>query len=273
MRERFHQRTRVRLPSPTSPSSFFLFLPFSLLFVVLPLQDSKWEMCLSSFNPVTEADMSQVLIEAGCEKDPMNKARICLLLSRSQSYPNSIFNDEKWLLEAHQQLQRCQLGRSDGRTSRGRRTASQYLILKACYAIRVRSAVLGTHRAYVPPDLSTEITQIHQSDLEEDTNYSWWLDVDTKRTLANIFLATVDLAPIIDPLCHVLNQRKPNPVGTRDVRRRSILSELEECEGKLVAWFKRHETLMSFEEGPASRSNDAFLSLFSSRAYLRLAYE
>ncbi|KAF1814738.1 hypothetical protein P152DRAFT_231105 [Eremomyces bilateralis CBS 781.70] len=202
----------------------------------------------------------------------MNKARICLLLSKGRIYPRAEFDDEKWLLEAHNQLQQARLPPVDSSPAESKSMVSQWNILRACYSMRVRWEILGLRRAHLYPAMLVKMVPFQPSDLEEDTRFPWFLSVEVKRRLSEIFLALVDLSLITYPLCHILMGPKLYLGWLGEPRKLSIMGELEECEGLLAQWQTNHTQLLLTSSDPP-KSDPSYYSLLAIFANLRLTYE
>ena len=261
MREAFHTRAQVRL---------LAFQPNCMLRRVLSVAQ---DMPLTLLLP-------QALYEAGCERDLSNQIRICLLLSQRRKYPGGMFDNERWTIRAQHLLQQAEKPPLVSQTTPRCRKSSRWRLLSCCCLIRAQRVIIGTHRNASIATVPLEIPSITEADLEEDLDFPWYLDVATKRELAQVFMAFVDLSRVMHPLCHVVLRNEPKtesgPKGlSRTIPfRGSVLGPLEEVESSLVEWRAYYsELFLTSWDNTRSPGAATPSCLTVAYAYINLTYE
>lgn len=181
-----------------------------------------------------------------------------------------MFDTEGYLLNAHEELQVARhcptfLHQLDPDKARCR-----IRILEGCYQSRVSSCILGTYRSRVPmrPSASCGCTQ---SDLEDDLRFPWFLSKDAKRTLSQIFIASIELRLLAGPICKILMRRDALSLPTAN--RSSVMSDVEECESSLSKWHNQNIKLMSPDPTGKVLADRSYIPATVHRTLLRLEYE
>jgi len=123
--------------------------------------------------------------------------------------------------------------------------------------------IIGTHRNASIATVPQEVPSITEADLEEDLEFPWFLDVATKRKLAQVFVAFVDLHRVMDPLCPVFLRNEPkiesgqNGFSRTTPFRGSIMGPLEEVESSLMEWRAHYNELFPVNWDTTTRNLDA----------------
>ena len=140
--------------------------------------------------------------------------------------------------------------------------------------------LLGTHRNASITAVPTKVSRVTAADLEEDLRFSWFLDVATKRKLAQVFVASVDLHRFIHPLSQIVLRHEPEPgsvqkgTGSFIPFRGSVMGELEEVESSLVEWRTRYNELFLVKWDATRDPGAAFPHCLAVAAsYMNLSYE
>ncbi|PGH20097.1 hypothetical protein AJ80_03665 [Polytolypa hystricis UAMH7299] len=223
---------------------------------------------------------AKILYEAGCETGSMQKVQICLLLSTSTrpTFENGVIPREHWLLEAQHILNVANVPYLLSQTSLPPRQLSRWKLLYSCCIQRVLAFLLGSQRVNVASSIALEIPSISLRDLYEELKVPWYLSVEAKRKLASLFLAKIDLFRHITLICNIIIRHSGQHVTSMVSSlprpyKRSIMGELEECEGAVSDWRVQYDYYfqdVSDNSNPPDRSE---LPWITQRSFLKLTYE
>lgn len=194
-----------------------------------------------------------------------------------------MFENEKWALRAQHLLQKTEKLPliSENQLQGGK--ASRWKLLSCCCLVRAQRLIIGTHRNASITSVLAEPPSITTADLEEELRFPWFLTTTTKKRLAQVFVATVDLHRSFAPLCPLALRREPEP-GARDSAQKttstfnpirgSVMGALEEVESSLVEWRARYEDLfLTEEDGTRDSGTLTPPCLEVAAAYINLSYE
>jgi hypothetical protein len=191
-----------------------------------------------------------------------------------------MFENEQWTVRAQYLLQQAEKPPLVSHTPPQRGNSSRWKLLSCCCLIRAQRVIIGTHRNASIATVPLEVPSLTEADLEEDLEFPWFLDVATKRELAQVFLASIDLHRVMYPLCQVvLRNELKTESGQKGLSRTipfrgSVLGPLEEVESSLVEWRARYNELF-LVNWDTTRNLDAATPscLTVALAYINLTYE
>ncbi|OGM50523.1 hypothetical protein ABOM_000960 [Aspergillus bombycis] len=214
---------------------------------------------------------SQALLDAGSESNILDRIAINLLLSLRREYPEGMFDTESFLVNAYEELQVARHCPTFFHHLDKDQAYCRMRILQGCYQWRAYSCIVGTYRSRVPLPPSVNLGCIQLSDLDNDLSFSWFLSKDTKRTLARIFIASIDLFVLAYPICKILMRR--DTFSLPSANRSSVMSDLEEFEFSLSKWHNQNLELMSPDSAGKSSAGRSYIPTIVHRTFLRLEYE
>jgi hypothetical protein len=216
----------------------------------------------------------KALYDAGCEKNNMDRLRICLLLSYYQAYPVANHEPESWLLEAQRILLQADLQYHftkycHGKLERRWRLLYASFVIKACVIIisaRLRGPAMEV-RATVPA--------VGMEDLE-DISCTWFMDLPQKQRAAEIFLSYHAITKILLPLRQLLQRKNAamlSPSSINCGRRKSVLiiDDLEEVESRLAEWRDTYHKLFEDTSWPET-STPGEVSNLVMQASVKMSY-
>ena len=204
--------------------------------------------------------------------------QICLLLSYRKTYRDYAFESENFLLEASQHLNEANV---PAIVSEKKFSSSELTLWERLYtswAMRIIGITLGTKRTIpLKRAIDTTMPNLQISALDDDINFAWFLNIETKQRLAKIFIAKVALIRLVFPFCGFLIKASSDaaPGGRLDAcstHGRSILAVTEELEDILANWLNEYSSV--FELVVLSDSDDESESvIFVQQSFLKLTYE
>ena len=191
-----------------------------------------------------------------------------------------MFENERWVVRAQQLLQQAEKAPLVSQSHFQRGNSSRWRLLSCCCLIRAQRVLIGTHRNAWITGVPAKVPRITAVDLEEDVRFPWFLEIATKRKLAQVFVATVDLHRSVDPLCQVVLRHEPRPgsaqqgTGSFTPFRGFVMGALEEVESSLVEWRAGyHELLLVNWEAARKLGAASPPCSVVATAFLNLGYE
>jgi hypothetical protein len=108
--------------------------------------------------------------------------------------------------------------------------------------------------------------------LEDDLRFPWFISKDAKRTLSQIFIASIELHVLADPICKILMRR--DALSTLPTANKSsVMSDMEECESSLSKWHNQNIKLMSPDPTGKVLADRSYIPTTVHRTFLHLEYE
>lgn len=205
---------------------------------------------------------------------------MCLLLSERRKYPDGMFDNERWAARAQQLLQQAENHDPLSQTDLHHVDSKWWKVVYCCCHIRAQRILIGTHRNASITASPTKIPRLTLADLEDDVRLPWFLDTATKRKLAQVFVAFVNIQRIISPLSQIVLRHESGSdaglkgVGSAGLPRGSVMGILEEVESSLVEWRAQYEELMLIKWDDTRKSNPASPPCLAvATSYMNLGYE
>lgn len=214
----------------------------------------------------------------GCEKTRLGRVQICLLLSYRKTYLPPVFESEYFLLEAHRLLEEANVPAILSDTSSFTPELNMWSRLYFSWSVRTICITLGTRRrTALLSAITIDVSDFPASALAEDINFAWFLNVETKTSLAQIFVAKLALVRLVVPFCGFLikstsETNSGNGIHTATAGGKSILAATEELETIFSQWSDKHA--MAFDPSFVVDPNDPNSSaLFVQQCFLQLVNE
>lgn len=191
-----------------------------------------------------------------------------------------MFENERWLLEAQDILQQAKTRPLyDAGALEQQRLLRQWSILRSCAIIRAGSILVGTRRTNsLLWSISMEEPHLELSDLEDDLGFSWYLPIETKRSLASIIMARWEIAKIGKPMYSLAMQQSVNALlddgepSQSKAARSTCLDDLDKFDADISQWESDHRACLRSEES-LSWARDGDRPVLVQKAFLRLCYE
>lgn len=151
--------------------------------------------------------------------------------------------------------------------------------LYSSWALRFSWRTLGTRKATALRRVVTIKVPIIQTEaFSDDASFSWFLNIETKQRLAQIFVAKMALVRLVVKFCSFLlritigatsTSNLPTPLASGE----SILTEMEELEILLIEWSSKYAGI--YEPLTLSDMNDDAncSALLMQQSYLKLGHE
>ncbi|KAF2098454.1 hypothetical protein NA57DRAFT_56123 [Rhizodiscina lignyota] len=156
---------------------------------------------------------AKILYESDCETDDFSRLQICVLLSFQRSYLNSFYDNERWILEGFRRFKAANGMLKVKASDPSVPDSTHWKRVYSCWLMRAIGMVLGLKATSEPEIISVPIDSITLPELESDLSFSWFLEADTKRDLAQYFIARVELTRHMVSICRLLLERG-NPSST-----------------------------------------------------------
>jgi hypothetical protein len=216
-----------------------------------------------------------ILYETDWVSDDLTNIQICLLLSFQRSYLNSFYDNERWILAAYQRLKQT------GTFDNIKLSAPEFLpwkIVYSCWLMRAIGLVIGLKSTSQPEILNTPPISISTSELDS-SNFSWFLDGETKKYLSRFFIARISLTCRMVRLCRLILDRGGGTGSLLNHRAvstehpsRSVLGEIEDSDIDLSIWRSEQDGALTNLPPPSMSITDKSAYILH-QSLLKLTYE
>ncbi|KIW83631.1 hypothetical protein Z517_02877 [Fonsecaea pedrosoi CBS 271.37] len=186
-----------------------------------------------------------------------------------------MFENEYWILKAHDILQQAIFSPDSVSPCQQQRIGAQWKRLRAIFSTRIGYIRLG-NRSNGVPKLQDVVPRLSVEDLEEDLRFSWFVSCELKQKLIQVLLASCELTADSEPLCRLLTWRSPlaqTVTVSSGHSNHPLMGDADRIEQLLGDWKSRHQRLLMADAVDDISTNPLNFPLFVSEAMLRLLFE
>ncbi|KAH0831542.1 hypothetical protein FOPE_00489 [Fonsecaea pedrosoi] len=205
----------------------------------------------------------------------VRKMRDTFYQRAKRKYPDAMFENEYWILKAHDILQQAIFSPDSASPCQQQRIGAQWKRLRAIFSTRIGYIRLG-NRSNGVPKLQDVVPRLSVEDLEEDLRFSWFVSCELKQKLIQVLLASCELTADSEPLCRLLTWRSAlaqTVTVSSGYSNHPLMGDAERIEQLLGDWKSRHQRLLMADAVDDISTNPLKFPLFVSQAMLRLLFE